>query len=535
MLRHLPLRPALPLLSAAILCGVLGSLGTVLLLAIIGHVLNGAAGFAAHDALGFMLLALVAVCGSGASDVLTNMAGQAVTERVRLDLGERMLTAPLAALEAAGPDGLMPVLGGDVDMIADVSFAIGAISVAVGITLGCLVYLAWLSPSLFLLLLPVLLAGGFIQFRARDRGIKGFWTGRAAEDRLHATYRSIIEGARELRLDRGRRGRIFHGAVRPNARTVRRVAAPSIAYFVGASVFGTLLLFGFVTLVLTHPGLVRHDRMTSFVLVLLFMKGPLDQMMHNLPVLGRAQVALRRIADLTQRFTSPEPHVTVSAEAEPARTTPDRIDLEAVTYRYPAVAGARPFTIGPVSLSLARGEILFIVGDNGSGKTSLIKLLLGLMEPAEGRILVDGRAVTHETRDDYRQLFHTIFSDFHLFADGPPPMQGAALDRWLDRLDLAQKVQVKDGVFSTTELSTGQRKRLALVQAVFTERPILVFDEWAADQDPSFRRAFYTEILPELAAGGATILCISHDDRYFDVADRVIRMERGRITEAVPA
>lgn len=531
MLRFLPFRPALPLLGGSVLCGILGSLGTVLLLAIIGHALNAPDGFGLGQAAGFMALALISIAGSGLSDILTNLTGQTIVSLVRIDLARRMLIAPLPALEAAGAEELMSVLGGDVDMIADVAFALGAISVSAGITIACLAYLAWLSPPLFLAVLPILLIGGYVQFRARSRGMRGFWAGREAEDKLHAIYRTILDGARELRLDRGRRARLFHGQVIPAAEEVRRVTAPAITFFVGGSVIGTLLLFGFVALVLMHPGLVRHDRMMSFILVLLFMKGPIDQMMHNLPVLGRAQVAIRRIGALTARFTSPEPNVEIVAAGEETRPAPACIDLASVTYAYPQPPGADPFAVGPVSLSLKRGEILFIVGDNGSGKTSLIKILLGLLEPASGQITVDGVAVTHENRDDYRQLFHTIFADFHLFADGPPPMQGPALEGWLERLDLAHKVQVKDGVFTTTDLSTGQRKRLALVQAIFTKRPVLVFDEWAADQDPSFRRTFYTEILPELAAGGATILCISHDDRYFSVADRVIRMEKGRLAE----
>ena len=535
MLRHLPLRPVLPLLAVSTVCGILGSLGTVVLLAVIGQVLNGRLHFGPEAAAAFMALALLSVSGSGLSDVLTNMTGQRITAAVRIDLAKRMLMAPLAELEKAGSQSLLSILGGDVDMISDVSFAIGAISVSAGIAIGCLIYLAVLSLPLFLCLLPILVIGGFIQFRARDRGIKGFWAGRAAEDRLHTQYGTIIDGARELRLDRRRRARIFQREVVPAAHAVRKVTGRAIAFFVGANALGTLLLFAFVTLVLTHPAMLPRDQMTGFVLVLLFLKGPIDQMMHNLPVLGRAQVAIRRIADLSARFTTYEPNVSVTQEQDRLVPAPARITLDAVTFDYPKVAGATPFSIGPASLTFQRGEIVFIVGENGSGKTSLIKLLLGLMEPDAGQILVDGVAVTHESRDEYRQLFHTIFSDFHLFEDGPAPMRGAALDRWLERLDLSHKVAVKDGVFTTTDLSTGQRKRLALVQAIFTKRPIMVFDEWAADQDPAFRRTFYTEILPELAAQGATVIVISHDDRYFHIANRLITMENGRMVESIAA
>ena len=177
-----------------------------------------------------------------------------------------------------------------------------------------------------------------------------------------------------------------------------------------------------------------------------------------------------------------------------------------------------------------------MVGDNGSGKTTLIKLLLGLYAPQQGEILHDGQPVTAQTRDDYRQLFTTVFSDFYLFEDlvaGGEEGQAAALPEaalpYLQRLEIAHKVSVRNGSFSTIDLSTGQRKRLALVHAYLEGRPVLVFDEWAADQDPSFRHLFYTELLPELRARGHLLVVISHDDRYFHLADRIVRMEAGRM------
>lgn len=187
--------------------------------------------------------------------------------------------------------------------------------------------------------------------------------------------------------------------------------------------------------------------------------------------------------------------------------------------------------LGPIDLSFAAGRTTFIIGDNGSGKTTLIKLLLGLYAPQDGRILLDGVPITAESRDDYRQNFSVVLSDFHLFEDiiagnGWLVDDAAA---YLDRLELAGKVTVSDGRLTTTDLSTGQRKRLALAQAWIEGRPVIVFDEWAADQDPSFRRLFYEKLLPDLKAEGRTLIVISHDDRYFHVADHVVRLDNGKI------
>jgi len=219
----------------------------------------------------------------------------------------------------------------------------------------------------------------------------------------------------------------------------------------------------------------------------------------------------------------------------------NEIGMRGVRYAFDAPDGGEAFTLGPIDLKLRRGEMVFVVGDNGSGKTTLIKLLLGLYAPQAGEVLIDGSVVKPEGRDDYRQLFTTVFSDFYLFEDlvaGEESEGGAGMEvlpetalPYLERLEIAHKVSLKNGAFSTTDLSTGQRKRLALVHAYLEGRPVLVFDEWAADQDPTFRHLFYTELLPELRAKGHLLVVISHDDRYFHLADRVITMHAGKIAE----
>jgi len=270
--------------------------------------------------------------------------------------------------------------------------------------------------------------------------------------------------------------------------------------------------------------------------VLLYMKGPLEYLVTTLPVVSRANVAFKRIADLAEQFSSPEPHLLLSDKAAP-KPLVEHLELRDVHYAFPAVDGSKPFALGPVNLSIAQGEIVFIVGENGGGKTTLIKLLLGLYAPQGGEIILNGAPVMAENRDDYRQLFTTIFADYYLFDELVQGDQEIPEDanRYLERLEIAHKVTIRDGAFSTTDLSTGQRKRLALLNAWLEERPVLVFDEWAADQDPAFRRIFYTELLPELKYLGKTIIVISHDDRYFDVADQLVRMEAGRvISEKAP-
>jgi len=134
---------------------------------------------------------------------------------------------------------------------------------------------------------------------------------------------------------------------------------------------------------------------------------------------------------------------------------------------------------------------------------------------------------------DYRNRISAIFSDFHLSrrlyaVKEPDPIKISTL---LKRLEMHDKVTVRDGSFSTIDLSTGQRKRLALIVAELEDKQVIVLDEWAADQDPHFRRIFYEELLPDLKARGKIVICVTHDERWFHIADRIYKMNEGRIEE----
>ncbi|MDV7214177.1 ATP-binding cassette domain-containing protein, partial [Azotobacter beijerinckii] len=212
-----------------------------------------------------------------------------------------------------------------------------------------------------------------------------------------------------------------------------------------------------------------------------------------------------------------------------------RLELRGVVYRYPGEGDEGGFDVGPLDVCIERGELLFLVGGNGSGKSTLARLLTGLYRPVAGQILLDGRPLDDTDWSAYRRLFSSVFTDFHLFArllgpDGGEAEEGGP-DHWLQRLHLAHKVRHAGGRLLDTRYSQGQRKRLALLLAMLEERDILVLDEWAADQDPLFRRLFYRELLPQLKAQGKTVLAITHDDHYFDQADRLLKMDGGRLVE----
>jgi len=528
------LRPFLPWLLLSIVTGMAAGAATVALLGTINQVLNRSGGLAGGLLLTFVSLCAIALLGRVVSDMSTNLVGQRLVAQVRKALAQKILSAPIDALERYRTHRLMPVLTQDVDMISDAGFVLASTVIALSITLGCLGYLAWLSPPMFGLLLVALLVGAAVQAAVLTRGEAGFWRARDGEERLHKAYRGISEGAKELRMHRERRSRMLAGQIDGTVDEIRRVNQRAINTYVLGTAFGSALFFLLIAVILgwAAVGTVAPPVLSGFVLVLLFLKGPIDQLVGVLPNVGRAKVAFQRIGDLSLRFATPEPHLHLDRPPSPVSLR-HAIELRGVGYAFDAPeGGGEGFALGPVDLALRRGELVFVVGDNGSGKTTLVKLLLGLYAPQQGELLLDGVPVTDASRDDYRQLFTTVFSDFFLFQDLVAAVPAAA-QPYLERLEIAHKVSVQDGSFSTTDLSTGQRKRLALVHAYLEGRPVLVFDEWAADQDPAFRQLFYTELLPELRAKGHTLVVISHDDRYFHVADRIVRMRAGQVMQEV--
>lgn len=534
------LKPFRLIVSASIVLGMLGGLSVTVLLATINNALHSDDGLTRTVVMIFAGLCALALLTTILSDIGTNYVGQHIIAKLRKELGEKVLSAPIDQIERYRSHRLIPVLTHDVDTISDFAFAFAPLAISMTVTLGCLGYLAMLSWPMFLMMLVAIAIGTTIQAIARAKGMRGFYAARDSEDELQKHYNAIAEGAKELRIHRPRRQRMFVAGIQKTAEKICDTQIRSINTFVIAKSFGSMLFFVVIGMALALQSLwPSADKavMSGFVLVLLYMKGPLEHLISTLPIISRAQIAFRRIAELSEQFSSPEPHLLLQDQGnKPAAV--DSLELRNVRYAFPAVEGSEPFRLGPVNLRIEQGDIVFIVGENGCGKTTLIKLLLGLYAPTEGEIRVNDKLITAVNRDDYRQNFTTIFADYYLFDDLIQGDREVPQDatRYLERLEIAHKVSVRDGAFSTTDLSTGQRKRLALVNAWLEERPVLVFDEWAADQDPTFRRIFYTELLPDLKRLGKTIIVISHDDRYFDVADQLVRMEAGKVqSELQPA
>lgn len=517
-----------PTLVLGILCGALAGLANTSLIAFVNHTI--ALEDAPGRALGWGfagLCLLVGIARIASSNLLAKLGGQLATE-IQIHLSRRILAAPLRRLEELGPHSLLATLFDDVGTVSEAITYFPTSFINLILVFGCFVYMAWLSPPLLAGVAAFMVIGVVTYQWALRAGFKRQRRAREEADRLFGSLRGLTQGTKELKTGRRRRDD-FVQRLRSSSETFRglRVGAQKI-FTLGVS-WGNLLFFVAMGLILFLPPVIDafpREVRTGYVLVLLYMSGPLQVVLNSVPMISQANVAVRKIENLGLSLLDkeePQPK-----ESQDPRPTWDRLELVGVTHSYRQED--RNFTLGPLDLTFEPGELVFVVGGNGSGKTTFAKLLIGLYSPEAGQILWNGSPVTPEHLESYRHLFTVVFSDFYLFEDllglGGPDFEALAAE-YLKKLRLEQHVQVTGGAFSTTALSQGQRKRLAMLAAFLEDRPIYVFDEWAADQDPEFKEVFYHQILSELRARGKTVIVISHDDRYYDVASRIIKLESG--------
>jgi putative pyoverdin transport system ATP-binding/permease protein len=448
-----------------------------------------------------------------------------------MQLCGQILAAPLRHLESLGAPCLLAALTDDVPAITTALLIFPLICVNTSLILSCFVYIGVLSPVLLLVVLGFLVIGvaGYQLPIIKVQRI--FRLARKDADVLHTHFRALTQGAKELKMHNGRRRAFVSEGLEQTSSSLRDRNISGQNLYSAAAIWGQTLVFivvGVILFLLPMVHRLTNAMMMAYALTLLYVMAPLQTVMNALPQLSRAAVALKKIEELGFTLGRHGSEETAGEELPPAGWKTLELRLVAHSYQREGETGA--FVLGPIDLSFRPGELVFIIGGNGSGKTTFVKLLTGLYAPEEGQIFLDGKAV--ETRETYRQQFSTVFSDFYLFEQmlglSNPQLDDQARE-YLSRLNLSHKVRIVDGKLSTTDLSQGQRKRLALLTAYLEDRPIYVFDEWAADQDPQFKAVFYMELLPDLKARGKTVFVITHDDRYFHVADRIIKLEDGKI------
>ncbi|MGY2290383.1 cyclic peptide export ABC transporter [Pseudomonas sp. SDO528_S397] len=493
----------------------------------------------------FIGLTVIALAFRNAATLFPAYANMKLMTRLRIALCQKILASPLEEVDRRGPPNVLTLLTTDIPQLNATLLVMPVMLVESTVFMFGLAYLAYLSWTVFAVTLGLLAVGAMLYVFLFLGGVK--YTARVRDEftAFNEHTHGLVFGLKELKLNGIRRRWFGRSAIKESSTRVARFNFIEHLWYLDAENMGLLtqsLLIG--SLVFALPLLVAADSkvLTASVLTVMYILGPLGLLISTMPVMAQGRVAVSRLAEfgfLINEHHGEEPEADTSNVLRLEHKKPWRqISLKGVKMNYRGADAESGFGLGPVDLTINSGELIYIIGGNGCGKSTLVKALCGLYVPQDGQILLDGVAVTDENRNDYRDLFSAVFSDFHLFNRliGPDDEEAspALAQKYLATLGLEDKIKIEGLGYSTTkELSYGQQKRLALVCAYMEDRQVYVLDEWAADQDPPFKRFFYEELLPDLKCRGKTVLIITHDDQYFQLADRIVKLSDGHIVSDV--
>ncbi len=456
---------------------------------------------------------------------------------LRVRIADKIHKADLLPIEGLGQSTIYAVVSRDTQTISQAAMPmIIAVQSAI-MVLFIIIYIAYLNISAFVITSAMILLGILFHLRQREQLEKDLYEATVRENDFFTLLTHLLEGFKEVKLNTERSAELNKDLANL-ADSVVELKSKSGAAFASHFIFSQttfyVLIAGIVFILPSLSEGTYTGTIMEITAAILFMIGPLSNLIGIIPLFSAANVAVTNIRSLEASLDELR---RVARDRGDLNVAPPSdfhaIRLSNIRFAYRDRDGQPTFPIGPIELTIHKQEVLFVIGGNGSGKSTFLKLLTALYYPESGKIELDGHNATEVGYASYRNLFSAIFSDYHLF----DRLYGVhardeEVNEQLRYMELEKKTKFVNGRFVNQDLSTGQRKRLALIVSLLEDRPIYVFDEWAADQDPAFRKRFYTEILPNLRTEKKkTIIAATHDDLYFDVADRVLKMENGGLSE----
>lgn len=453
---------------------------------------------------------------------------------LQMSLTDKIFLTRYQKFESIDQGRVLSTLNEDTSVVGNSATIIVTLLTSMVTTVGAFVYLASIAFWATLVTIAVIAAIAVLYYFVSQKATAYLEDARDTRDAYMDQVNGLVDGFKELSLQYKKRMQ-YRDDLEVTTGEFRNKNVLANVKFLNAFLVGESMLVAVLGAVsFAIPRIFPHIEtftLMSFIMVLLYLIGPINGILNSIPTIARLFVSWRRI----KKFEEDIPANIKPGELEKLQTGPKKIEkivAKGVTFEYESEEeDQKGFSVGPIDFEAKKGEVVFIVGGNGSGKTTLAKLLTGLYIPNEGEITVDGKQIANFQLGEY---FSSVFSDFHLFeklynVDLNDQSKKDDAKEYLDILHLSGKVEFEENNFSTTDLSGGQRKRLALLKCYLEDCPVYLFDEVAADQDPEFRKFFYRELLPKMRERGKIIIAITHDDHYFDVANKVIKMDMGKI------
>jgi putative ATP-binding cassette transporter len=529
---HREMQSSLPKLM---LMSALGGLSTAAILAAINAGMQSQSSLWA--AVLFLVSLLLFIKAQYYVTITTTAEIESIIHKIRVRLMDHIRRSELLALEDLGRARIVAAIGSDTAVLTQASNLLAFTMQGAVLILFIAIYVAFLSLAAITITAVVVTIAAVI-FHIRNRRLAEEKQKAAEwERRLFDRLTDFLDGFKEVRLNGSRSDDLFNDAFsvsRTAANIKIHSQAETFKLIIGSQLSMYVLLGAVVFVAPQLSNSLGGASLTKTTTALMFVVGACFGLVQLIPILATANAAADRIDRLEAALRGMAGPIKSSEVKAPRRF--EKIELQNIVFHYVDKFSDTSFQIGPIDFTLHRGDLVFITGGNGSGKSTFLRILAGLYPPDSGEITLDGMRVNNDTRDTYRALMSGIFFDYHLFQRlyGIPEAEAREVDRLLAKFRLQDRTTFSGGEFSTLDISTGQRRRLALLVAMLEKRPILLLDEWTSEQDPEFRHKFYDEFVPDLMRAGTTLVAITHDERYLDelrLPAHRIRMDEGRIAE----
>lgn len=511
---------------------IVSGFGNAIIIFIVNEALNRTEGFQTGLLLFFIMGIAIYVYGQRLVRIrLLKLTNELVYNK-RVNLINRILNASYEKIEQLENGKIHASLNNDTETLSNFANIIITAVTSMVTLICCFVYLGIINfYGLLISILVIFIATGLYFLMGRHAN-KLWEETRDIQNIFFKFINSLIGGLKELKMHRRKKSE-FRYDMQKSCEEYRDKRIKGDLGFANVFVIGELLftlVIGVVAFV--FPVLfkdIQTSLLRNYIFIFLYMTGPVHGVLNSIPQIINVKISYKRLNELIKEIDSNNlPEAGNNVNWNNSLGNQFELELNNVEYSYKNSKN-EVFKVGPISCFFKSGEITFITGGNGSGKSTLAKLMSGLYKPDKGEIKLNNGKVDFE---DLCQNYSTVFSDYFLFEklygiDHKGKTE--QITELLKILCIDNKLSIDNGVFSTIKLSSGQRKRLALMVSYLEDRKIYLFDEWAADQDPEFRRYFYEQLLKELKASGKCIIAITHDDRYFNIADKVLKMENGEI------
>lgn len=457
-----------------------------------------------------------------------------IIKNLRIRIANKIRHSDLLHLEETGTSAIFTRISQDAAQISQTVTYVGNAFQSAVMVLFSVIYIAFISIPAFLITLTSILLGIVSYFRYRKSATDLLKQSSNKEAEFYGSLNELLGGFKEIKVNQKKNNDVFESfttiAEQSSDFKLKAILKLIISYIASQSFFYVLLAF-IIFLLPNYVDIANKD-LIRISAAILFIIGPLESIISSFPILLTANVSAANITKLENTLDG-----FTDATNDPAQETtihePIAFNQEIVftdlSFEYPKKGLNEQFAVGPISLHVKKGTITFITGGNGCGKSTFLKLACGLYYPEKGNITVDYKDINKKNYHNYRELFSIIFTDFHLFQKlyGLRNYEQSIVDNLLNEMQIDKKTQVIDGLITNIQLSTGQRKRLALVAAILENKSVYIFDEVAADQDPQFKKYFYKVLLPKLKESGKTIIAVTHDEYFFNDCDYRYKIENG--------